>query len=322
MNNEPLISIIMPVYNVEKYIRRSLDCVVNQTYTNIEIILVDDGSPDNCPAISDEYAEKDSRVKVIHKENGGIGSARNAGMAVATGDYLIIFDPDDYVALDVCEKTAEAAVRYDADIVVFNYKKIDEDGNVIKKINRTSPIELPDNETKFTTGELFERIVSVDSEISGFTWNKLIKREKIKDMRYIEERIASEDLLFMQRIAQRLERIIYIPDELYFYIMHPSSASNAASSDDITEMQIRDEIMVTAMKHFPEYKDMCLFSLAEISFQVIKRVRNNHDSVKKSSRIMRKYMSDVMRLKSISSKQRFFYMLCSICPRVYLTLRK
>ncbi|MBQ8164265.1 MAG: glycosyltransferase family 2 protein [Clostridia bacterium] len=322
MNDKPLISIVMPVYKVEKYIRKSLDCVVNQTYTNLEIILVDDGSPDNCPKICDEYAAKDSRIKVIHKENGGIGSARNAGLKNSTGDYIIIFDPDDYVTSDICEKAIDAAVRHDADIVVFNYKKIDADGNFIKKINRKNPIKLPGEETELTSGKLFDMIVSVDSEIGGFTWNKLIKREKIKDMRYIEERIASEDLLFMQRVPERLENIIYIPDELYFYIMHPSSASNAASDTDITEIYIRDEIMVTAKKYFPEHIDMCLFSMAEISFQVIKRVKNHRDAVKKCSKIMRKYMGDIVKCKRISAKQRFFYVLCSICPRVYLTLRK
>ena len=140
MSDMPLISIIMPVYKVEKYIRKSLDCVVNQTYKNIEIILVDDGSPDNCPLICDEYAEKDSRVKVIHKSNGGIGSARNSGLNNATGDYIIHFDPDDIVSLDICEKATMTALRHDADVVVFNYKKVDEAGNSVKKINRLKEI--------------------------------------------------------------------------------------------------------------------------------------------------------------------------------------
>lgn len=322
MRDMPLISIIMPVYKVEKYIRKSLDCVVNQTYKNIEIILVDDGSPDNCPAICDEYAVKDSRVKVIHKSNGGIGSARNKGMDIATGDYLIIFDPDDYVSLDTCEKAVCAAVKNDADIVVFNYRKIDEAGNAVKKVKRVNPIILPSKETELTSSELFEMIVSVDSEVCGFTWNKLIKREKIKDLYYIEERIASEDLLFMQRVPERLEKIVYIPDELYFYILHQSSASNKVSVTDVTEMQVRDEIMMTAKKSFPEHMDMCLFSMAEISFQVIKRVRTNKVSVKKCSKIMRKHMGRIMRCKRISLKQKIFYVLCSICPQVYLTLRK
>lgn len=101
----PLISVIVPIYNVEKYLARCVDSIVNQTYKNLEIILVDDGSPDLCPQMCDDYAEKDSRIKVVHKKNGGLSDARNAGMAVSTGEYISFIDSDDYVSddfLNVC----------------------------------------------------------------------------------------------------------------------------------------------------------------------------------------------------------------------------
>lgn len=101
----PLISVIVPIYNVEKYLARCVDSIVNQTYKNLEIILVDDGSPDRCPQMCDDYAEKDRRIKVVHKNNGGLSDARNAGMAVATGEYISFIDGDDYVSddfLNVC----------------------------------------------------------------------------------------------------------------------------------------------------------------------------------------------------------------------------
>lgn len=100
---KPLISVIVPIYNVESYLNRCVESIVNQTYQNLEIILVDDGSPDNCPQICDDWARKDSRIKVIHKENGGLSDARNAGMNIATGEYISFIDSDDYVALDFCE---------------------------------------------------------------------------------------------------------------------------------------------------------------------------------------------------------------------------
>lgn len=322
MKDMPLISIIMPVYKVEKYIRKSLDCVVNQTYKNIEIILVDDGSPDNCPLICDEYAEQDSRIKVIHKPNGGIGSARNAGLNDATGDYIIHFDPDDIVSLDICEKAAMSAVRHDADVVVFNYKKVDEAGNSVKKIKRSNPIALPDCETVWSKRELFERIVSVDSEIGGFPWNKLIKREKLAGMQFTEERVVSEDLLFMQEMPAKVEKVVYIPDEMYTYILHQGSATNAVKGTETIEADIYDKIINTAEKFFPESIEVCLYSMADTGFRVIKRVRNHRDAVKKCSKIMRKHMSKIIKCKKISPKQSFFYVLCSICPQVYLTLRK
>ena len=104
MKNSDLISIIVPVYNVEKYLKRCMDTLQNQTYENIEIILVDDGSPDDCQQLCDENARKDSRVKVIHKSNEGLGMARNSGFEIATGSYIVFVDSDDYVTEDMCEK--------------------------------------------------------------------------------------------------------------------------------------------------------------------------------------------------------------------------
>ncbi len=98
MSDNPLISVVIPVYKVEKYLRECVDSVINQTYKNLDIILVDDGSPDKCPAICDEYAEKDTRVRVIHRKNGGLSAARNSGIDIARGEYITFIDSDDYVS--------------------------------------------------------------------------------------------------------------------------------------------------------------------------------------------------------------------------------
>ena len=100
MSDNELISVIVPIFKVEDYLRKCVDSVINQTYKNLEIILVDDGSPDNCPKICDEYANQDSRIKVIHKENGGLSDARNAGMKIAKGEYVSFIDSDDYISCD------------------------------------------------------------------------------------------------------------------------------------------------------------------------------------------------------------------------------
>ena len=119
--NTPLISIIVPVYNVEKYLDKCVQSLLNQTYKNIEIILVDDGSPDNSGIMCDEYAAKDSRVKVVHKQNGGLVSARNAGFDVMTGDWHMYVDSDDWIDLNTCEKLIAAINRHpDEDMVFFN----------------------------------------------------------------------------------------------------------------------------------------------------------------------------------------------------------
>lgn len=115
------VSVIIPIYKVEKYLSRCLDSVVNQTLDDIEIVLVDDGSPDSCPEICDRYAKKDSRIKVIHKKNEGLGYARNSGMLIATGEYIAFLDSDDYVSKDMYEKVYSELKRTDADCCVTGY---------------------------------------------------------------------------------------------------------------------------------------------------------------------------------------------------------
>ena len=123
----PKISVVVPIYKVEKYLDRCIYSIINQTYTNLEIILVDDGSPDNCPKICDEYASKDNRIKVIHKQNGGLSSARNAGIKVATGDYIGFVDSDDFIELDMYEQMYKVAYENDVDLVMSDYYKVHKD---------------------------------------------------------------------------------------------------------------------------------------------------------------------------------------------------
>ena len=117
--NQGLVTVVLPIYNVEKYLDRCMKSIVNQTYRNLEIILVDDGSPDHCPEICDRWAETDNRIRVIHKENAGLGMARNTGIENASGEYICLFDSDDYVALDLVEKAYTLAQESQADIVIF-----------------------------------------------------------------------------------------------------------------------------------------------------------------------------------------------------------
>ena len=127
-----LVTVVLPVYNVEQYLDRCINSVVNQTYKNLEIILVDDESPDNCPKMCDEWAKMDSRIKVIHKKNQGLGYARNTGIDNATGEYIYFVDSDDYIALDTIELAYKAAVENNADIVTFGYNQVDSNGNIQK----------------------------------------------------------------------------------------------------------------------------------------------------------------------------------------------
>ena len=125
-----LISVIVPVYNAEKYLDKCVNSIINQKYTNLEIILVDDGSKDNSLDLCKKYAEKDNRIKVIHKENGGLSSARNVGLAVARGEYIMFCDPDDLYLPNSCKVMLNEIIKTHADYVIGNYKNLDEDGKL------------------------------------------------------------------------------------------------------------------------------------------------------------------------------------------------
>ena len=181
--DNPKISVIVPVYKVEKYLDRCVESIVNQTYKNLEIILVDDGSPDNCPAICDAWANKDERIKVIHKENGGVSSARNRGIDAATGDYIGFVDSDDWIEPDMYELLADNAKKYDADISRCGYF-----------------VDWPDHIAQVGNGGilLYEDIERRCEMLRSYhlvsaLWNKIYRRELFEEERLDESLRITED---------------------------------------------------------------------------------------------------------------------------------
>lgn len=206
------LSIIIPVYNVEPYLHRCLDSVVNQTHRDLEIILVDDGSPDNCGAICDEYAQRDPRIVVIHKENGGVSSARNAGLERATGEWIGWVDPDDWIETDMYEYMLENARRYDADIVVCGHYKVYED--------RLEPsgwheVQLLDNEQGM-------KVLLENDTLQSYCCDKLWRRELWKGLVFPTGH-TFEDMRVVPRVFRRAHRTVCLPEFKYFYYRHSES---------------------------------------------------------------------------------------------------
>ena len=174
-----LISVIIPVYKVEKYINRCVESVLVQNYHNIEVILVDDGSPDNCGIICDKYAETDSRIKVIHKKNGGLSDARNAGLDIATGQYICFIDSDDYIEKDMLKDMYDNIVRTGADITICNYCAVDNEGH-----KQWESEDISDGE--WTEKEFWKNFYDAFEGMYYYyvvAWNKLYSR-KIFDERH------------------------------------------------------------------------------------------------------------------------------------------
>lgn len=229
---KPLISVIIPVYEVEKYLRRAVDSVLGQTYTNLEIILVDDGSPDGCPAICDAYAAKEARVRVIHKENGGLSDARNAGIDVAGGDYIAFLDSDDYYAPTFIEVLYGELKKADAQVALCRYEVTDElapengpDFGEVTKSYKQGNVPC----TVYGREEMLLNQYDAhcpDATYFIVAWNKLYKASLFKKVRYPKGKIH-EDEATTYLLFDRIERGVYVDAPLYAYFSMPDSITRA-----------------------------------------------------------------------------------------------
>lgn len=243
-----MISVIVPVYNVEKYIRNCLDSIINQTYKDLEIILVDDGSTDNSGAICDEYAQKDSRIKVIHKQNGGLSSARNAGLDNATGKYVGFIDSDDFIELDMYEKLLNTLQVTQTDVCMCGCKIVSEQGAILFKNNL--PIKI------YKIDDILKDVI-LPLETSA--WNKLYKREIIGNARFPEGKIHGEDLIFTLEYLTSEMTFSAIEDYSYYYVKHPSSITTSKFSiKSFDEVYCKDQAYNLVAEKFPHYKENAL----------------------------------------------------------------
>jgi len=205
------ISVIIPIYNVEKFLKQGINSVLNQTYTNLEIILVDDGSKDLSPQICDEYSKLDKRIKVIHKENGGLSTARNAGLDIATGKYIMFLDADDTFEPNSCEVLYKEIEKRDADFVTGNYIHMTYDG--VKWENPLFDINIYDN-FELSINDYQKSFFVMNSVV----WNKIFKRDFIEkhNLRFIPKALA-EDAIFSTYCYVHTNKAYYIKDVVYNY---------------------------------------------------------------------------------------------------------
>lgn len=218
------ITIIVPVYNVEKYLRESIESAINQTYKNLEIIIVDDGSKDNSGSICDEYKNKDNRIIVVHQENKGLSGARNTGLEMATGKYIMFLDSDDTFELDACEKLYNYIEKTNADYVVGNYINMDEDGT------------LWDNPV-FDKSKYVEFKLSIEDYTHSFytmnsgVWNKIFRKSFLDELQIkFVERVPAEDAIFTTYCFIKSKNVYYMPEIVYNYRLRYSDSISTSCS--------------------------------------------------------------------------------------------
>ena len=208
MNSKFKISVIIPVYKVEDYLIQCVESILCQTYTNLEVILIDDGSPDNCPDICDRYSEKDSRVIVIHKENGGLSSARNAGLDIATGDIIAFIDSDDWIELDMFERMVNLKIQTGADIVCCDWVRTD-------GINEHERTNLNKQYGDILTGKSIVKEMLL-GKIGSYVWNSLYNRECWESVRFPVGRVF-EDIATTFLAFERAQKVAVMDAPLYNY---------------------------------------------------------------------------------------------------------
>lgn len=225
------ISIIVPVYNVEKELDRCVASILRQTYQNMEILLVDDGSPDNCPAMCDAYVQADARVVVIHKENGGLSSARNAGLRAATGEYVLYVDSDDYIELDACERLVREIVK-GADIVSGKFREIRGTQQIYRGHSNLDEGEI------YSAQEFVIRSIQA-REWHDPAWLYLYRRDFLLEHQlFYTEGLLHEDMEMLPRLFLADPKVIYTDYAFYNYMIRENSITSASASAKRAESSI------------------------------------------------------------------------------------
>ncbi|MFD1708003.1 glycosyltransferase family 2 protein [Siminovitchia sediminis] len=243
------VSVIVPIYKVEKYIHRCVESIIGQSYWNLDIILVNDGSPDQCGSIIEEYAKKDSRIIVVHKENGGLSDARNAGMECVTGDYVMFVDSDDWIANNMVEQLLNMIIYCRADVVqsafyyayndylLYDNRCYSKDESPILHSNQSLMQELLKNET-----------------VKNFAWGKLYKASIIKDIPF-KKNVLFEDVFWAHQVMKRVKNFVIMHEPLYYYYQRENSIVSNYSLKNLDFLKGLKERHTFIEQHYKELAD-------------------------------------------------------------------
>ena len=317
MENRPLISIIVPVYNTEDYLAVCLDSLLAQSYENLEIILVDDGSSDSSGAICDEYAERDSRIKVIHKENGGVSSARNVGLDVARGKYIGFVDSDDSAKPNMFEQLLSNIESSGADVSVCKLNSCtDQAGDGTVDSSPETDLAV------FTEKESIENIF-IGRHFVGHVWNKLFRAELLAGVRFREDMSLFEDVVFVISALLRAKKVCFTKKPLYNYLVRRGSLLRGGFSEKLLHVLVACDAIGDMLKahgidaEMKKYYDTFVI-LSDIV--VLRRLGNDKSVIKKYAPVLRRSVREHYNKESLpymSSNTKRNVLLLRISWRLY-----
>lgn len=307
MNKEPMVSVIVPIYNVEKYLKRCIDSILNQTYKNLEIILVDDGSPDNCPEICDEYAKSDKRIKVIHKQNAGVSAARNDGIAFANGDLIGFVDPDDYINSSMYEEMVNYLVSENCDLVSCSFTKFSTED----EINNNLDMNLFPKEI-LTRNEAIS--LSFDKKNKGgiinVVWTLLIRTEIAKSVKFDCSLTNGEDTKYSFDVLMKANRVGLMYAPFYYYYKNENGAVANADLKKLAKFRINFSykiyLSVCAMKDKALKKEAYLSFINNFSYNIF---LVNKSDLKKFRGLIFKNIFGILRSPNIYWKEKILIIL-------------
>ncbi len=320
-----LISIIVPVYNVENELKRCIESILNQTYTNIEILLINDGSTDNCPTICDDFAKMDTRIKVIHTENKGVSAARNTGILQALGEYIGFVDSDDYIESAMFEKMHSWITKENAEVSICGWyiNKNDETYINHQKING-SILNREDALFLAIRGGYYD----------GYLWNKLFRSSLLKSengtLKFEMDTSLSicEDLLYICQVFSTCNKFIYNNIPLYNYVIRKQSAIKTFNKNKLTEFVARKKIIDLTKNISKKLYNISKFTYVQSTLSNYRElyVAGNKDLAKKVRKLGHQYIDQVFFPKNVSIKTRIRIITMYIAPKIsvdiWLTLKK
>lgn len=260
-----LISVVVPVYNVQNYLKRCVDSIIEQTYSNLEIILVDDGSTDMSGKICDEYAEKDKRIVVIHQSNGGLSQARNSGMKIMTGKYVTFIDSDDYVSKDYVQYLFDMIKKYDADVSICLHRNFYENGHFDHERSKHVEIKIFDGESAVID-------LCYQKSIPNSAWAKMYKTFLLKDIEYPVGRLY-EDLGTTYKIFLKSKKIVFSSKEKYYYFQRANSIMHFKfSAKNMDRIWVAEELYRDVSCISPELKRAAISRMFISNVQVLREL--------------------------------------------------
>lgn len=310
---QELISIIVPIYKVEKYLNKCIESILNQTYSNLEIILIDDGSPDKSGDICDFYKNKDSRIKVIHKKNGGVSSARNIGLDISKGKYIMFVDGDDYIDKNMVMGLYRLIKEQSADIAIGGVNDVDENNN---QVNMSKKV------TTFTINQLEAIRELLDEKyFNSVCWGKLYEAWLWKDKRFNENIKIGEDLEILYDIFERVKKVVVNTEKCYYYYtVRQNSVTHQEYNEEWKKaIEICRNIKEKTEEKYPTIFDSAVMRYLNINIKCIKMIVKytpDRNEIKKLKKNIQPYFLRYLKNKKMTNKMRLKLIITFICPKI------